>query len=405
MPGSKVIVVGALVVLILGSAILAIVLPKKNGGVEDQSPADGRLPIPSTNAFLPGSPTSPGVGEEILPPSPSSRPSEVDDEPKPNLMIPPANPPEAGTGTTTFFTDLSELQNLIQPLLLAPLGQNEILALPAIAETELVIDTNGAGSFSEYMDKFVEKALNINFSYERFNSVSQTAEQTILTIEPLIQQALKENNFPKFREAFLVMKDFSEYKISSLKTIPVKSLSEAAALNQRAIGFEGLVITLAEKAVAVADNKISRTDFETYYAKHNNTALYHNQQLRQQYLSFFGEDIKNSFWLNLAELLGVRKVAEAFALLPFGGQVLVTVPCVCSFGLHIRVGPPVGGGFFISGFASRIFSYFSPFPPSWVVGNYTLTPVPCLQPVPFGCAPTPGADSQGVVFFIGTGPP
>ncbi|MEK9173008.1 MAG: hypothetical protein AAB594_00345 [Patescibacteria group bacterium] len=273
----------------------------------------------------------------------------------------------------------------------------ERFELPQVPPSELTVDTTGAKDFSTYMDQVILLSQNITFSHEKFYSVSKEAGETMLFAEDLVDKALKENNFSKYKNSFSIMREFSDYKINALKG--VKVTSDAIDINQKAIAFEKLKLELIGEAEKLADNKITRSDFDSYYKKYNNTAFYHLEQFKGKY-SGLAQKKDQGFWGALADVLGLRKIAEAFLPLPFGGLISVTIPCFCNFGLSLTVGPPVPGKFFISGFGSRIFPFFKPTPGSWILGDYSATPIPCLQPAFPVCVPADA--TQGVVIIAGT---
>lgn len=79
---------------------------------------------------------------------------------------------------------------------------------------------------------------------------------------------------------------------------------------------------------------------------------------------------------------------EAFAQIPgigkpFGGIVLVTIPCPCSANAMLIVGPPRGGRFMLD-FGSKLYSKYQPFTGHWVLGLADGFS-PCLIPILIGC--------------------
>lgn len=281
------------------------------------------------------------------------------------------------------------------PVYLPP--TKERLELPTVLTSDLKVDETGAKNFAEYMDQVITLSQNITFPYEKFTAISAGTSETILFAEDLIDRAGKENNFSKYRTGLVTMKEFSEYKIGAIKEIKVTG--EAIDFNQKAIAFEKLKIDLLEKAIDLADGKMKKEDFDDYYKKYNNTAFYYLEQFKGKY-SGLANQRNSSFFETLADVFGLRKIAQAFLPLPFGGMISFTLPCPCSFGLSIAVGPPVPGKFFISAFGSRIYPFFKPTPGSWILGDYSLTPVPCLQVAFPVCVPSDF--SQGVVIIAGT---
>lgn len=87
---------------------------------------------------------------------------------------------------------------------------------------------------------------------------------------------------------------------------------------------------------------------------------------------------------------------------PFGGRVILNVPCPYSGGYAIIVGPPVGGTYVFTP-ASKIFEYRLPFPTNWVLGLAGSVQVPCLIPGPFGIpVPNPAAPAGFPIIIMGT---
>lgn len=74
---------------------------------------------------------------------------------------------------------------------------------------------------------------------------------------------------------------------------------------------------------------------------------------------------------------------------PFGGLVLFVVPCPCSGGEMITVGPPRPGIFMVDA-GSIVYERFQPFVGHWVLGLSDFYE-PCLWPTLFGCVPIGGA--------------
>jgi len=84
---------------------------------------------------------------------------------------------------------------------------------------------------------------------------------------------------------------------------------------------------------------------------------------------------------------------------PFGGFVYAVVPCTCSGGAVIYVGPPVPGPYlYLPGF-TRVYEYYQiPRPGVWVLGNFVPGP-PCLVYAGKSCVPVP---HYGVITIVGT---
>ncbi|GEM_PF-3634669 len=83
--------------------------------------------------------------------------------------------------------------------------------------------------------------------------------------------------------------------------------------------------------------------------------------------------------------------------LTFGGMISVAIPCTCSPGIGLIVGPPKGGIFLLSP-TSKLHANMKPIPGSWVLGDYSPGGI-CLQ-VGTPCFPFPVV--QGTIGKIGT---
>lgn len=84
--------------------------------------------------------------------------------------------------------------------------------------------------------------------------------------------------------------------------------------------------------------------------------------------------------------------------IPFGGRILKIIPCLCSPGIAVIVGPPRGGSFLFIG--KGLYAWWRVLPGSWVLGDYSPGAT-CWQPVYKGCSSliTP---VQGTILKIGT---
>ncbi len=276
---------------------------------------------------------------------------------------------------------------------------NYILPLPAVAQAELSIDSNGATNFPTYADQLVSLVMNPTFPVEKYNSILKDERGIPLSPERLIEKAIAEKNFSQIQNSLTITEELVQHKIEKFKEFKVRD--QGATINAMVIGFEKLTLEMLGQAKKVALGELDQASFESYYQKYNQSVSYYYDR----FASFYGGISsleKETLWGKFADTLGLRKVAYAIGFLPFGGIISVTIPCICSLGMTIYVSPPVAGRFFISPFASRIFANFKPIPSSWILGNHAPAPVPCLQFVLVGCAPQPGGENQGLVIIAGT---
>ena len=83
----------------------------------------------------------------------------------------------------------------------------------------------------------------------------------------------------------------------------------------------------------------------------------------------------------------------------FGGKIKAIIPCTCSPGMGIIVGPPKPAILLFVPGLSRLFSNGRLFPGSWTLGDYSSGGV-CMQIAGKTCAPYPPI--QGTIIKIGT---
>lgn len=83
----------------------------------------------------------------------------------------------------------------------------------------------------------------------------------------------------------------------------------------------------------------------------------------------------------------------------FGGRIMKVVPCTCSPGMAIIVGPPRPAILLFIPGASRLFSYGRVVPGVWTLGDYSFGGI-CMQVAGKVCAPYPPI--QGTILKMGT---
>lgn len=103
----------------------------------------------------------------------------------------------------------------------------------------------------------------------------------------------------------------------------------------------------------------------------------------------------------LVTLLILPQSLSAFSLFkPFGGMVILTIPCTCSVGTLLVVGPPRGGLYILTP-ASRVYAKYSPISGRWVLG-LAGAPLVCMVVIPTippSCVP---AGSGPAIIMTGT---
>ena len=107
------------------------------------------------------------------------------------------------------------------------------------------------------------------------------------------------------------------------------------------------------------------------------------------------------FVLIIAAPLFFFKANRSMAVLPFGGLILYTTFCTCSFNTLLTVGPPVGGNYIFQPGASIPFPYGQVYRAGpWILGDWSPGGV-CTIYVGKACVPLP---SLGTIISAGTSP-
>lgn len=292
------------------------------------------------------------------------------------------SPPQIPTPGTSSFSDLSEVKDLISPPTFVPPRQDEILVLPEVNQNEMAIDQNGAKSLEAYLEYFNAHSNEINFNYgEKFASVLKDENGVPLFPVDLIEKATKENNFASIHDSLLIFKEFFSAKINFLQ--PIKVWGDAIEINKIMIGLDKLTIDLMDKALDFESGKITKASFEDFFKKYKATGLFYGFQFTEK-LNASSSFQSSGFINDLLATFGLTKIARALGL-PFGGLITVSVPCFCSFGVSLIVGPPIGGNFYIS-FATiaspALFAFKAIHPGAWILGNYVPGSPGCWVPAP-----------------------
>lgn len=372
-------------VIALGGVILATIgfLIFKNQNVKESasqnsnqepgiSRADSNKFLPPTNAFLPPSPLSLYWEPQTV----------FVEPPKEAPIIPP--PPSFGTSS---FTDLSKIKDLVSPPTLVPPRQDEILTLPEVLESDLVVYQGGVKNLQTYLEYFNAHSNEINFNYgEKFTSVLRDGSGIPLFPVDLIEKATKENDFASIHNSLLIFKEFFSAKINFLKSIKV--WGDALEVNKIMIGLDKLTLNLMDKTYDFESGKITKIDFEDFFKKYKATGLFYGFQFTEK-LNASSSIQSKGFINDLFAVFGLTKIARAFGL-PFGGLIAVSIPCFCSFGVNLIVGPPIGGNFYIS-FATiaspALFAFKAIHPGAFILGNYVIGSPGCWQPAIPVCIP------------------
>lgn len=281
----------------------------------------------------------------------------------------------------------------------APPATLPVLTLPEISNAELAIDASGVATISDYIQYFNSHYADISFSGQRFTTVLKDENGIILFIPDLVEKVLASGNFSQIHDSLLVGKDYATAKINFLKSIKVTG--DAIALNKKMIGFDRLLIELADKALAVQAGTATKNELADFHARFLATANDEQKKMLVQ-SGVLSSNAPKTFFMQVLGMLGLATPAVAIGDVPFGGMITLPIFCSCNLGYWVVVGPPVPASLFVpvSFIASPLFySHKSLRPGAWWLGLYSPVPVPCLQGAPPTCIP---AGVGSLILMSGT---
>ncbi|MCX6731383.1 MAG: hypothetical protein NTX55_00080 [Candidatus Parcubacteria bacterium] len=278
------------------------------------------------------------------------------------------------------------------------------IQLPSVSNNEIIIDSKGVKTISDYINYFLTNSSKISFDGRKFKSVLKDGNGIFLFTPQLVEKAVKNGLTQEIKNSLLVHKEFIEAKLIFLKSIKVSG--EAVNLHKKMIGFDKLTLELIQKTLDLENNKISKTELNDFYQKYVSRA---NLE-RKDFVKKIGLATDNSDPLKrIIVWLGLKDDFFAFAqsMPPFGGTIFEPIYCVCNVGFLVPVGlptPPVSGSLFVPLVfigSPLFFEYKSLRPGAWWLGLYSPTIIPCLQPCPAGCCPV---GFSNLIYMAGTSP-
>ena len=260
--------------------------------------------------------------------------------------------------------------------------QEDMLNLPAVPDNEISIDSTGAKTREEYLVYFSTHHSDIVFDGLRFEKVLKDENKIPLLPFRLAEQALKDEGASTTYDSLVVFKDFIKAKI--IYEGHIKVSGDAITLNKKIIAFDKLTLELIDKAMNIELGVAAKNDMEIFSQKFGATASFEHDLLLQQTGMIATNNFFENFFRKTLAFLGAEKALAAIGV-PFGGLATVIVPCICSAGTLVTIGPPVPAELFVSiAWAATpvFFLYKALHPGAWWLGLYEPAPVPCLEPAP-----------------------
>lgn len=359
-------------------------------------PESSQNSLPITSPSISNSPSTSPLGEDsgntlVAGSQNTPRPS-----PAPSLKVGSYFSP-----TPSLFS--SPTPSLGASIVPSPSGSpstDDVLPLPVVADTEINISENGAGTIAQYLDVFSAEAKNVSFDFNRFSLITRDEYGMIILPDVLVSMGINAENFSEVQQSLSVYKDFLNAKISFLKTIPVTG--DAKEISRSMIATDILTISLIDTALS-SDKSIE--EISDYYQKYENSIKYYAKSFQRGIsVSYPIRD----FLRKMATLLPISQTAFAQSVtgLGFGGLITAIQECTCTAGFLLWLSPgynPAPGvwTFFLSYVtiaSPLLFAYHSPIPGAWILGNYLPAPGPCLS----AALCVPEGAFIGIIEYAGT---
>ena len=263
---------------------------------------------------------------------------------------------------------------------------SQYLALPTIPDSEIVIDGNGIYIIEDYLSYLANNYGEISFDGKKFDLVLKGENKVPLFVPELIEKAMSEGDFSKIQSSLVVYKEFLEAKLEYLQSIKV--IGEIIEMHKKMIAFDKLTLVLIQMALNVPFGIATKEEVSVFYKKYESLANAEHAVIRKkvnQLFSIIGEE-KKSLFVKILEKLGLENNIYAHAVnTAFGGPIGVAIPCLCSAGSLLPVGPPRPAMIFISFFffaSPLLFKFKSLRSGAFWLGLYAPVPVPCIVYVP-----------------------
>lgn len=325
-------------------------------------------PLLPSNAFV-----SRGGGDISLP-------NEIGPGPGP-VSVTTSTP--AASGTISPPPSSAQPQNNSVSASSSSISSSDLLTMPDVPDSEMTITASGVSTTLDYLLYFSSHAQHIAFDPGKFEGVLKDSNGIPLFVEPLIEKAIRDDNFSEIQNSLAIQKEFITADISFLRSIPVTG--SAVALNREAIGAEELTDDLADNAVAVYDGTMSRQQFIDFYHSFSATA----GQLNAQYtasLQSMASDSRHHGDRFFAFSTFIPTALAQGVTTPLGGQVVTIFPAILAS--IVTIGPPIPAVVIVPDafIASPLFFSFK----ALVVGAWWL-----------GIYNT----QSGVILMAGTSPP
>jgi hypothetical protein len=284
--------------------------------------------------------------------------------------------------------------------------QSDLLPIPDVPDSELIIQPDGVRAKDEYLNRFALTAAEIDFDFSRFSSVIRDEHGLFLLPQELITAGIADGGLARVLSSLYTLRDFIEAKVVFFRSIPVTG--EAIEVNRSMIAVDKLTLLLIDRAVAAANGTLSLEDLSRYTEQYAATVAFYSEAFqRGEALGVGAPDLFTRLLNHFSIFISPVRTARAqSAGLPFGGFITTIQECTCLAGYMMWLTPgynpePGTYTFFIS-YATiaspLLYLYKVPLPGHWILGNYLPAPGPCTS----GALCVPSGAFIGIVSFAGT---
>jgi len=222
----------------------------------------------------------------------------------------------------------------------------------------------------------------IKFDRTRFAKLIKDSNGYPLFATQLVEKLLTSPSSPGIASSLSIIRDYTVSKIAYQSSIPVSGVVKN--VNKTMIAMDKLTIDLIDHAINYLEKKISADSLQSYFDSYKASAVYQGRQMSKnisQSMSIKDYSLAES----LLDQFGLRKIAQAAGLTPFGGQInSITAVCVCT-GLMLDVSLIPNGDsttmmlLWETLASPLLYLYKAPLPQSYLLGHYIEASIPCLQ--------------------------
>ena len=308
------------------------------------------------------------------------------------------------TSTENNFTlSLPEIEK-------SEIAEKKLLILPEIKDEEIKISSEGYSDIIEYLQFYLtdfNKNLvdDLSKNQDIFNQlqkifIESQDKNEVFSFSAYVHLSKylygHEDDLENLNNKLLFLKKFYEIKVNKLKEIKISS--NLKDIHKKFILNDYAEVILIDKFFEHQKGKIGQDDLKGLLKEYENFRNDLVIDIQKQISIPETSKLRRTF---------IKEVNAAVKLpfTPFGGKILSVIPCTCSAGFAVVIGPPRPAIIFvpIAFLASPLNHLWRQIltPGVWALGLYFPPPVPCLVYAGITCVPAP-VQPLGTIFRSGT---